>query len=77
LRQAEIRVIADVSDERMNAKIRKAQQQKIPYMLIVGENEQAARSVSIRTRTGEKMNNLALGDCVEFINQKVQEKSLI
>ncbi|MBN1798322.1 MAG: threonine--tRNA ligase [Spirochaetales bacterium] len=77
LRQAEIRVISDESDERMNAKIRKAQQQKIPYMLIVGENEQAARTVSIRTRTGEKMNNLALTDCVELIKQKVQEKSLI
>jgi len=77
LHQAEIRIISDLSDDRMNAKIRKAQQQKIPYMLIVGENEQAAGTVSIRTRTGEKMNNLTLADWLKFIKQKVLEKSLI
>jgi threonyl-tRNA synthetase len=77
LHRSEIRVISDVSDDRMNAKIRKAQQQRIPYMLIVGENEQAARTVSIRTRTGEKINDLALDDCVGFIKQKAREKSLI
>jgi threonyl-tRNA synthetase len=77
LEKAEIRVDADLSDGRMNAKIRKAQQQKIPYMLIVGESEQAARTVSIRTRTGEKINDLTLDDCIELIKQKVAGKNLI
>jgi threonyl-tRNA synthetase len=77
LHAAGIRVDADLSDERMNAKIRKAQQQKIPYMLIVGESEQAAGAVSIRTRTGEKINDLPLDGCIEFIKQKTAEKTLI
>ncbi len=77
LRKADIRVLADLSDERMNAKIRRAQQQKIPYMLIVGEHEQGARSVSVRTRTGEKINDLPIDEFIEFVRQKVVGKNLI
>src|SRR5208283_5116283 len=49
-----VRAELDKGDERMNAKIRKAQNQKIPFMLILGEKEQAARAVSLRTRSGEQ-----------------------
>jgi threonyl-tRNA synthetase len=77
LHNAEVRISSDLSDERMNAKIRRAQQQRIPYMLIVGESEQNTRTVSVRMRTGDKKNNIALEECAEFIKQKELEKSLI
>ena len=47
-----VRAELDTGDERMNAKIRNAQNQKVPFMLILGEKEQAARAVSLRTRSG-------------------------
>ncbi len=52
------RAEVDSSDNRMNAKIRNAQALKIPYMLVVGEKEQAAKAVSVRLRTGEQANGV-------------------
>lgn len=51
---AGLRVEADTRNERLQYKIREAQVQKLPYMLIVGDNEAAAGTVSIRDRTGTK-----------------------
>jgi threonyl-tRNA synthetase len=55
LLQAGIRVEADTRNERMNSKIREAQLQKIPYMLIVGDREEKSDSVSVRLRSGEDL----------------------
>ena len=44
---------ADISAQRMNAKIRQAQFMKVPYMLVVGENEMNAEQVSLRVRDGK------------------------
>ncbi|MBX3058891.1 MAG: threonine--tRNA ligase [Anaerolineae bacterium] len=52
LRAAGIRAQAMVGSERMNAKVRQAQQMKVPYMLIVGDQEVATDSVSVRERSG-------------------------
>jgi threonyl-tRNA synthetase len=52
LREAGLRAEVDESAERMNAKIRKAQVQKIPYMLVVGDREAAEGAVSVRLRSG-------------------------
>ncbi|MDR1931713.1 MAG: threonine--tRNA ligase [Spirochaetales bacterium] len=68
---------ADLSDSRMNAKIRAAQAQKIPYMLVVGGNEQAAGAVSIRTRAGEQISAMALDEFIRFITEKVAEKAVL
>ena len=57
-----IRVSADISAQRMNAKIRSAQLMKVPYMLVVGENEMKAGQVSLRVRDGSQQNNIALGE---------------
>jgi len=54
LKAADVRVQVDDSSERMNNKIRQAQMEKIPFMLVVGDKEVAAESVSIRLRTGEQ-----------------------
>jgi threonyl-tRNA synthetase len=52
---AGIRVDLDDAAERMNAKIRKAQVQKVPFMLVVGDQESEADSVSVRLRSGEDL----------------------
>ncbi|MGC8633559.1 MAG: threonine--tRNA ligase [Candidatus Limnocylindrales bacterium] len=54
LRGRGIRVEVDDSDSRMQNKIRLAQEQKVPYMLVLGDREVAARSVAVRTRAGEQ-----------------------
>jgi threonyl-tRNA synthetase len=54
LKAADIRVMVDDSSERMNQKIRLAQLDKIPYMLVLGDKEVAAESVAVRFRTGEQ-----------------------
>src|SRR5581483_8782966 len=54
------RVEVDTRSERMNAKIRDAQLQKIPYMLVVGDKEAQAGAVSVRLRTNEDLKALPL-----------------
>jgi threonyl-tRNA synthetase len=62
LKSAGVRVSVDDRPERMNAKIRDAQNQKIPYMLVVGDKEVAERKVALRLRSGEDMGALSLDD---------------
>jgi threonyl-tRNA synthetase len=72
----DVRTKLDVSDERMNAKIRNAQNQKIPYMLIVGERERDEQAVSLRTRTGERRNGMPRTDFLEFVRTKIEGKEV-
>ena len=58
-----LRVQIDARSERMNSKIREAQLQKIPYMLVVGDKEVAEEAVSVRLRSGE---DLGRGSLTEF-----------
>ena len=58
LRAHGIRTEVDDSSNRMNYKIRAAQELKIPYMLVLGDREVAARSAAPRTRTGEQQEPL-------------------
>ena len=64
LRSREVRATADRGEERLNAKIRNAQNMKIPYMIILGEKEQQARAVSVRYRSGEQKNMVPLEEFV-------------
>ena len=57
-----LRVQIDARSERMNSKIREAQLQKIPYMLVIGDKELAADGVSVRLRTGEDLGQNSLAD---------------
>jgi len=59
---AGVRVELDDSSERMNAKIRSAQLQKIPYMLVIGDREVAGQSVSVRLRTNENLGAMHLDE---------------
>jgi threonyl-tRNA synthetase len=71
LREAGVRVSADVSAQRMNAKIRAAQLMKVPYMLVVGENEMNAGQVSLRVRDGSQQNNILLADFSARVKGKI------
>ena len=66
---------SDLSNDRMNAKIRYHQTMKVPYMLIVGAREEENRSVSIRVRTGEKI-DMSLRDAITMICGKIERKEM-
>ncbi|HXG42165.1 MAG TPA: threonine--tRNA ligase [Dehalococcoidia bacterium] len=64
LKEADLRVEVDDRQERMQAKIRDAQLQKVPYMLIVGDREAQAAGVAVRLRSGEDLGTLPLDEVV-------------
>jgi threonyl-tRNA synthetase len=64
LKKAGLRVHIDAGEERMNAKIRNAQLQKIPYMLVVGDREQEGGAVSVRLRTGEDLKSKTVDEFI-------------
>lgn len=74
LRQAELRVQVDDSSDRMQAKIRKAQVQKVPYMLVIGDREQEAGAVAVRLRTEENLGAMPIDAFVARAKQAVAEK---
>ncbi|KRC63961.1 threonine--tRNA ligase [Aeromicrobium sp. Root236] len=69
-----IRVEVDDSDERMQKKIRNAQTQKVPFMVIAGDNDIEAGAVSFRYRSGEQENGIALDDAVARIVEAVSTR---
>src|SRR5258708_3345434 len=75
LRAAQVRVEVDKRAERMNAKIREAQLQKVPYMLVVGDKEQQEHAVSVRLRTNENLGRMPLADFVERIAGIIRSRS--
>jgi threonyl-tRNA synthetase len=66
LREQGIRVHIDADSERLPKKIRNAEKAKIPFMLIVGEQEQATGTVSVRQRHGKDLGSLTVA---EFLAQ--------
>ncbi len=67
LRKRGVRAEVDAGDDRMQKKIRNAQTQKIPFMLIAGGEDQAAGAVSFRYRNGEQRNGVPIGEAIEEI----------
>jgi threonyl-tRNA synthetase len=70
-----VRARADTGSDRMNAKIRLAQTQKVPYMLVVGEKEQAEESVTVRFRDGAQR-SMRAEEFAEYIAQKISSRAL-
>jgi threonyl-tRNA synthetase len=77
LKSAGIRVEIDQSSNRMQAKIRDAQNQKIPYMLVIGDREAAESAVNVRLRTGEQKGTLSIPEFKQFVLDVVANKELI
>ncbi len=77
LREAGFRVEVDARSERMNAKIRHATLQKIPYMLVAGDREAEAGTVAVRMRTGEDLGAIPLADFLGRIEEERETKALV
>jgi len=75
LRENGIRAHADLSAQRMNAKIRQAQLMKVPYMLVVGDNEMQAEQVSLRVRDGSRQNNMLLSDFIMHAKDRIERRA--
>ncbi len=70
------RVETDLRNEKIGYKIREAQMQKIPYMLIVGDKEAEAGTVSVRTRGGVDLGAMGLGEFVAQLGEEVESKKM-
>jgi len=75
LRENGVRVHADLSAQRMNAKIRSAQLMKVPYMLVIGENEMKAEQVSLRIRDGSQQNNISLSEFISRAKDRIARRA--
>jgi threonyl-tRNA synthetase len=77
MRKAGIRAELDSSDDRMQKKVRNAQMQKIPFMVIAGEEDHKAGAVSFRYRNGEQKNGIPINDAIAEIKKVVQERTQV
>ena len=77
MRKAGIRAELDASDDRMQKKVRNAQLQKIPFMVIAGEEDQKAGAVSFRYRDGEQRNGIPVADAIAEIKKVVTERTQV
>ncbi|HEX2143553.1 MAG TPA: threonine--tRNA ligase [Glycomyces sp.] len=74
LRAAGVRCEVDHSDDRMQKKIRNAQQQKIPFMVIVGDDDQEAGTVSFRYRDGSQRNGVPVAEAITHVVEVVESR---
>jgi threonyl-tRNA synthetase len=70
LRKTGFRASADLRNEKLGFKVRQAELAKVPYMVVVGEREAAARQVSLRLLRGEKNQSMALGQLIEHLRSE-------
>ncbi len=69
-----MRVKVDARSDRMNAKIRDAQKEKIPYMLVIGDREMEDNQVALRRRSGENPGPMAVDAFLELALQEIADK---
>ena len=77
MRKAGIRAELDASDDRMQKKVRNAQMQKIPFMVIAGEEDKADGAVSFRYRNGEQKNGIPIADAIVEIKKVIKERTQV
>jgi threonyl-tRNA synthetase len=75
LRDQGIRAEIDLSSEKLGHKIRSAQLQKVPHMLVIGGKEQAAGEVSLRSRKDGDVGKMNLEKYLEYFNKELEKKS--
>jgi threonyl-tRNA synthetase len=76
LKNSGVRADADLRSEKINSKIRDAQLEKIPYMLVLGDREVEGRTAALRLRTGENRGALPIPEIVALIKNRDEQKSL-
>jgi threonyl-tRNA synthetase len=77
MKKAGIRAELDASDDRMQKKVRNAQMQKVPFMVIAGEEDMAAGAVSFRYRNGEQKNGIPIKEAIAEIQKVVAERTQV
>jgi len=77
MKSAGVRAELDSSDDRMQKKVRNAQMQKIPFMVIAGEEDMNAGAVSFRYRNGEQKNGIPVADAIAEIKQIVADRKQV
>ena len=75
LRDEGVRAQADLGSERMNAKIRKAQGMKVPYMLVVGDQEMANDAVSLRRRDGSRQDGMPTSEFMALVKARIASRA--
>ena len=76
-KKAGIRAEIDTSDDRMQKKVRNAQLEKIPFMMIAGDEDKAANAVSFRYRNGEQKNQIPIKQAIEEVLQAIADRKQI
>ena len=76
LKDIDVRVELDDSKEKMNYKIRKAQSQKVPYMLVIGDREVEAKQVSVRHRKDGDLGKMSVDEFCQKIKRQIDAKSI-
>jgi len=76
LQEAGIRVEVDERNETLQAKIRDAQMEKVPYMAIVGDKEEKSQSLSLRLRDGKDVGQMKIDKFIELAKDKIETKAL-
>ena len=71
-----VRVELDDRSETLQAKIRDAQVEKVPYMLVVGDREEKENKVAVRLRTGKDLGQMSLDNFLNRLKEKINNKSL-
>jgi threonyl-tRNA synthetase len=74
LQAAGLRAEADVRNEKISYKIREAQTEKIPYMLVVGDREVAAGKVAVRVRGGNDLGPMPVDECLAKLREAIDRK---
>lgn len=73
LNSYDIRALVDERNEKVGKKIRDAEMEKLPYMLVVGEEEQAANSVAVRKRGEGDLGSMSISDFADKVNNEIKE----
>ncbi len=76
MKELGLRVEIDVRPERMQAKIRDAQVEKIPYMLVIGDKEMENDSIAVRPRTGKDMGMMKTDDFIREVLEEIKTKKI-
>jgi threonyl-tRNA synthetase len=77
MKAAGIRAELDSSDDRMQKKVRNAQMQKVPYMLIAGEEDMNSGAVSFRYRNGDQKNGVPIADAIAEILATISQRTQV
>ena len=75
LRNEGVRIKVDARSERINLKIRQAQLDKVPYMLVVGDKEVASSTISVRLRSGEQLSSVSVEDFRETVKRAIASRT--